>query len=219
MLDQLLAFHRKLVFSLLLAVVKPDDVLRYVSKLVVRKDIFILRYAVFLHIQGEIAQFRDRPSDAERETGEDEEEYQRHQRHKVDEILVDCQYALRVRIPGKSGTVDIPTDIRRRVEITFTGRVRRTDGEPFIVEACLAHLAAVVMVVELLGATIIEQHFTCGVNNGHAKIFLGDVVDKLVDHLVDIFYLLCAAEQLVIVIPQHVIQLFLGKLSFPLILE
>lgn len=52
MLDQLLAFHRKLVLGLLLAVVKPDDILRYVSKLVVRKDIFVLRYAVFLHVQG-----------------------------------------------------------------------------------------------------------------------------------------------------------------------
>lgn len=73
MLDQLLAFHRKLVLGLLLAVVKPDDILRYVSKLVVGKDIFVLRYAVFLHVQGEVAQLRDRPPDAEREAGEDEE--------------------------------------------------------------------------------------------------------------------------------------------------
>jgi len=219
MLDQLLAFHRKLVLGLLLAVVKPDDILRYVSKLVVGKDIFVLRYAVFLHVQGEVAQLRDRPPDAEREAGEDEEKYQRHQRHKIDEILVDRQYALCVRVPGEGGAVDIPADIRRRVEIALAGRVGRTDGEPFIVEACLAYLAAVVMVVEFLGTAIVEQHFPCRIDNGHAKILLGDVVDKLVNHLVDILSLLRAAEQLVVVIPQHVVQLLLGKLPFPLILE
>ena len=47
---------------------------------------------------------------------------------------------------------------------------------------------------------------------------MGDVVDKLVNHLVDILSLLRAAEQLVVVIPQHVVQLLLGKLPFPLIL-
>jgi len=75
------------------------------------------------------------------------------------------------------------------------------------------------MVVEFLGTAIVEQHFPCRIDNGHAKILLGDVVDKLVNHLVDILSLLRAAEQLVVVIPQHVVQLLLGKLPFPLILE
>ena len=219
MLDQFLAFHRKFVLGLLLAVVKPDDVLRDVSKLVVGKDIFVFRYAAFLHVQGEVAQFRDRLPDAERETREDEEEYQRHQRHEVDEILVDRQYALRVRIPRKGGAVDIAADIRRRVEIALAGRVGRADGEPFVVEACLAHLAAVVMVVELLCAAIVEQDFAFRVDNGHAKILLRNVGDKPVDHLVDVFGLLRAAEELVVVVPQHVIQLLLCKFPFPLILE
>ena len=200
MLDQLLAFHRKLVFRLLLAVVKPDDVLRNVPKLVVWKDIFVLRYAVFLHIQGEVAQFRDRPPDAERETGEDEEEYQRHQCHKVDEILVDRQHTLRVGVPGEGGTVDVLPDIRRCIEVTLARRVGRADGKPFIVEACLAHFAAVVMVVELLGAAIVEQHFPRRVDNRDAKVLLRDVVDEPVDHLIDIFGLLRAAKQLVVVI-------------------
>ena len=56
------------------------------------------------------------------------------------------------------------------------------------------------MVVELLGAAIVEQHFPRRVDNRDAKVLLRDVVDEPVDHLIDIFGLLRAAKQLVVVI-------------------